>query len=118
MPGQVSQERAALFLNAADVLVIPDTVTQMTASPLKLFEYMAVGKPIVVKEMPALREVLGDSAAEYFREGYAADLAASLDRLIHDRARAAAIAASALDRSRGYTYRARAQKIAEVVSSC
>src|SRR5205807_262957 len=49
-PGPVSQEKVALYLNAADALVIPDTVTQLTASPLKLFEYMAVGKPIVLKD--------------------------------------------------------------------
>ena len=118
MPGQVDQERAALFLNAADVLVIPDTVTQMTASPLKLFEYMAVGKPVVLKDMPALREIVDDSAAEYFAAGDAEALASALGRLMDDPTRAEGIAAAALQRSRAYTYRGRAERILDVVRNC
>src|SRR5437868_3976748 len=98
-PGPVSQEKVAIYLNAADVLVIPDTVTQLTASPLKLFEYMAVSKPIVLKDMPALREILNGDAAEYFREGDAISLASALERLISNPERAAQIAANALARS-------------------
>ena len=51
--GQTGPETVGQYLNAADVLTIPDTVTTVTASPLKLFEYMAVGKPIVLRELPA-----------------------------------------------------------------
>ena len=51
-PGQLPQREAARYLAAADVLVIPDTVTGITASPLKLFEYMAMEKPLVLKDMP------------------------------------------------------------------
>lgn len=117
-PGPVSQARAAIYLNAADALVIPDTVTQLTASPLKLFEYMAVGKPIVLKDMPALREILDDAAAEYFQEGDAVSLTSALERLIADPKRATQIGDNALARSSGYTYQARARKIVEVVRSC
>ena len=65
LPGQVGQPDVVRYLYAADVLVIPDTVTTLTASPLKLFEYMAAGRPIVLRELPALREILGD-AGLYF----------------------------------------------------
>jgi glycosyltransferase involved in cell wall biosynthesis len=124
-PGQVDPARAALYLQAADVLVIPDTVTQLTASPLKLFEYMAAGKPIVCKDMAALREILSGQgqaggagpAAEFFPEGDAAALAAALERLIEDPDLARRLGACARERSAGYTYRARARKIVEVVAS-
>jgi glycosyltransferase involved in cell wall biosynthesis len=116
-PGQVGQDRTPLYLNAADVLVIPDTVTGMTASPLKLFEYMAVGRPLACKDMPALREIVDDRAAIFFPEGDVESLADALRALKADPACAESLGRQARERSAGYTYRARAEKIAEVVNS-
>ena len=64
-PARWRQPEVVRYIYAADILVIPDTVTTLTASPLKLFEYMAAGRPIVLRELPALREILGD-AGIYF----------------------------------------------------
>ncbi|MDQ3704295.1 MAG: glycosyltransferase family 4 protein [Chloroflexota bacterium] len=116
-PGQVSQPLSARYLNASDVLVIPDTVTTMTASPLKLFEYMAVGKPIVCKDMPALREILGDDSAAFFEAGSVEALATALTSMLDDPEAARRLGATALQRSAQYTYLGRAQKIAAVVRS-
>jgi len=57
------------FLNSMDILLAPyqygpktgsgrDTYRWM--SPLKIFEYMASGKPMIVSDFPVLREVLND----------------------------------------------------------
>jgi glycosyltransferase involved in cell wall biosynthesis len=46
------------YLGAADILAIPDTVTDVTASPLKLFEYLALGQPLVLPSIPALHEIV------------------------------------------------------------
>ena len=116
--GQVEHGRTTLYLAAADVLVIPDTVTQMTASPLKLFEYMAAGRAIICKDMPALREIVDESAALFFPEGDAAALAASLLKLKVEPGVSEQLGQNALRLSRQYTYRSRAAKIAGVVSSC
>jgi glycosyltransferase involved in cell wall biosynthesis len=118
LPGQLPQEDAALYVNAADVLVIPDTVTGMTASPLKLFEYMAVGKPIVCKDMPALREVLDDASALFFPEGDAEALASAISELAAHPDRRESMGRAAIARSQRYTYAARAKKILEVVEAC
>ncbi len=117
-PGQVEHDRTPLYLAAADVLVIPDTVTQMTASPLKLFEYMAAGRAIVCKEMPALREIVDESSTLFFPEGDADALAASLLKLKLEPAICEALGGEALKLSVKYTYSARAKTIAEVVASC
>jgi glycosyltransferase involved in cell wall biosynthesis len=113
--GQLPQERAVAYVQAADVLVIPDTVTGMTASPLKLFEYMAVGKPLVCKEMPALREIVNAEAAIFFEGGDADALAIAISTLIAHPARRERMGQAALALSAGYTYAARAARIAEVV---
>ncbi|HKP51544.1 MAG TPA: glycosyltransferase family 4 protein [Chloroflexia bacterium] len=118
MPGQVPQDRTALYLNASDVLVIPDTVTAMTASPLKLFEYMATGKPIVCKDMPALREILDDTSARFFESGDGEALADAISRMKLHPDESTELGAEALRRSACYTYQARALQIVEVVKSC
>ncbi|MGB8648197.1 MAG: glycosyltransferase [Anaerolineae bacterium] len=101
---------AAEDLSAADVLVIPDTVTDATASPLKMFEYMALERAIVAVDRPALREILGDDA-EFFRPGDAADFARVLCALAAAPDRRQALAAAARARAANYTYGQRADRI-------
>ena len=113
--GQLPQARAVAYTQAADVLVIPDTVTMMTASPLKLFEYMAVGRPIVCKDMQALREIVTEEAALFIEGGDAGSLARALCSLMDDPARRERMGEAALRLSAEYTYAARAARIAEVL---
>lgn len=53
-----------IFLRAADVLVMPGTAreeaSKYSTSPVKLFEYMASGRPIVVSNLPSIRSIVGD----------------------------------------------------------
>jgi glycosyltransferase involved in cell wall biosynthesis len=116
--GQVPQAEAARYVASADVLVIPDTVTGLTASPLKLFEYMAAAKPIVCKDMPALREIADERSAIFFRRGDAVDLGGTLMALRRAPEARRAMGEAAAEQAKGYTYRARARKIAQVVQDC
>jgi glycosyltransferase involved in cell wall biosynthesis len=111
LTGPQSSETVADYLAAADVLVIPDTVTDVTASPLKLFEYMAMGRAIVAVDLPALREVIDEQAARFVRRGDVADLAAALRELMIDSERREAMGRSAREQSRPWTYGARAERI-------
>ena len=55
--------------SAADVLVLPNTgrdeISSRFTSPLKLFSYMASGIPMVVSDLPSIREVLDENGAVF-----------------------------------------------------
>jgi glycosyltransferase involved in cell wall biosynthesis len=57
-PGSISYEALPAVAAAADVLVLPyvDAPVTRAAQPLKLKEYLATGKPVVARDLPATRE--------------------------------------------------------------
>ncbi|MGQ9907799.1 MAG: glycosyltransferase [Candidatus Flexifilum sp.] len=62
--GQVAPDRVPVYLAAFDVCVMPLPATAhfaRHASPLKLFEYMAAGRPIIATALPSFGEILTDS---------------------------------------------------------
>lgn len=110
------QEVVARYLGAADVLVVPDTVTDVTASPLKLFEYMAMARPVVCVDIPALREVIDEQAARFVRRGDVADLSAALEELASDRQRRTAMGEAAREQAQPWTYARRARRILDLAA--
>jgi glycosyltransferase involved in cell wall biosynthesis len=68
--GFVPHARTAAYIAAFDVVLLPNQnrITWHKAggdigrwtSPLKMFEYMSAGKPIISSDLPVLREVLDD----------------------------------------------------------
>jgi len=60
-PGPQPLEEVALFLEVADVLVSPRS--QGTNTPLKIYSYLASGKPIVATDMATHRQILDDQTA-------------------------------------------------------
>ncbi len=65
--GRHAYQDIPFFMKAADVLVLPNSeheaISKFYTSPMKLFEYMASGNPIVASNLPSLREVLDTSNA-------------------------------------------------------
>lgn len=112
--GVQSQHVVAQFLAASDILVIPDTVTDETASPLKLFEYMATGRVVVCPEMQSLREIIGADGAAVFERGSVTALAAQLTALITNPSARADIAARGLAAVAPHTYQNRATRLIAV----
>jgi len=53
-----------LYLRAADVLVLPNTAkeeaSRVETSPVKLFEYLASGTPVVASDLPSIRDIVSE----------------------------------------------------------
>ncbi len=108
--------RVPLYLRAADALVMnypdqPHYARMM--SPLKVFEYMASGVPLVTSDLPTLREVLSERTAVFVRPDDVPALAAGIERLITDPALAEAIARDAFHEVSTHTWKARTERILE-----
>lgn len=81
--GLVHRDRVPEMVAAFDIALQP-AVTHY-ASPLKLFEYLALGKAVIAPREPNLMEVLADGDnALLFDGGVAGDFEAGLDRLVTD----------------------------------
>lgn len=69
----------------ADICALPLTNSSIASrytSPLKLFEYMAMGKPIVIADLPSIKEIVTDQvSAVFFEAENKESLAAVLDKL-------------------------------------
>lgn len=116
-PGQVSLEEVPRYMGAADVLVIPGTVSDETASPLKMFESMAMGVPVISVDRPALREILPAGGALFVPPDDEPALEAALRQVLANPEEAAQRAARALAAVQQYTYRWRAERILHVAEN-
>ena len=113
--GFVHRSEVAGLLEQADVLVMPHTTTPVSeryASPLKLFEYMAIGRPIVASDLSSIREVLRDGGnACLVRSGDPESLASGIANVLGDQPFAARIARSAFEEASSYTWARRAERL-------
>ena len=100
--------------------MLPNTATEVSArytSPLKLFEYLAAGRPIVASRLPALAEVLEDGInALLVAPGDPAALADAIRRLIADPALALRLAARAFADAEQYSWARRAERLDVVLA--
>lgn len=60
--GKVPYEQVPLYINASDVCVVPKKPLNSGYSPLKLYEYMACGKPVIATRTDGF-EILEESNA-------------------------------------------------------
>jgi glycosyltransferase involved in cell wall biosynthesis len=105
-------------LARAAAVVVPFLRAGMTerhTSPLKIFEAMAAGRPIVASDLPSSREILRDGEnALLVPPGDAGALAAALRRVLGDDGLARRLAASAWDEAPRYSWAARARALGEL----
>jgi glycosyltransferase involved in cell wall biosynthesis len=118
MPGLVPQAEVARELARARVVAVPVRRTEMTlrhTSPLKAFEAMAAGRPILASDLPSSREFLrhGENAWLVPPDDPAA-LAKGLARLLADDALSERIARAAFEDAVAFSWDARARRLLDV----
>lgn len=111
--GFIPHDQAVAWMQKADVLVLPNRkdggVSEFYTSPMKMFEYMASGRPIVASDLPSLREVLTDTNAILVAPDDAAALVRGIElACTEDGQRRAQQARADVEQ---YTWKRRAQRV-------
>ena len=114
--GHVPPDQIPAYLAAADVLVLPNSarseISARFTSPMKLFEYMAAGRPIVASRLPSIQEVLRNGENAVLVEPDDPErLAEGITALADDEVLAARLAAAAHVEAQSNSWDARAGAI-------
>ena len=119
--GRAPQATLALAQQAADILLMPFPDTphyRHHMSPVKMFEYMASGRPIIASDLPTIREVLDDSTAMIVPPGDPSAIAEAIKKLQADHTLASHLAAHAHTKvSKHYTWNKRADTIISFIKN-
>lgn len=109
------------YLAAADILVVPNSqfssqpryivYSQFDTSPIKLFEYMASGVPMVVSNLSSIREVVDSESAFFAEPDMPADFARVIRGVLAHPEEGKRRAKKAKEMSAGYTLSSRAHTI-------
>lgn len=112
--GYVPPNEIPQWMRKASVLVTPMRRTAQTrfSSPLKIFEYMASGKPIIASDLEGVMEILHhERNALLFRAEDASDLAEKIRQMLSDTDLQFRLANQALEDVREYSWENRGRKI-------
>lgn len=105
------------YLDLIDIAVQP--AANEYCCPMKILEYMALGKPIVAPRQENVRELLsGKEEAQFFKPGDVNSLADALKALVNDPARAQRIGQRAKEAitGRGFLWTTNARRVLEIVT--
>ena len=84
--GAIPYESLPFYINAMDVCIAPYKKNRNAAigiSPLKLFDYLSCGKPVVASDIPEMGDIIRESDAGFFVEpDDSAELAEAIIKLL------------------------------------
>ena len=121
LTGTVPQAEGPRYLSACDVLVSPHVQnsdgSEFFGSPTKLFEYMAMEKPIIASDLAQIGDVLDESVAILVTPGDVEQLARAMKRTCENRSKFSVLAKKARERVIAlYTWEAHTQRIVDRIT--
>lgn len=114
--GPVSRQEVPAHIAAMDIAVLP--ASNAFGCPMKIFEYMAMGKSTVAPDQAAIREILEDRVTGFlFEEGNKEGLKAALLDLVNNREKREKTGQNAYQRifQRGFLWSANARRTLALV---
>jgi len=120
LTGEVNYSTIPAYQHLAHILVIPFPYTHhfaYNASPLKLFEYLAAGKPILATKLPSLQEILSSQNSYLVQPDSASSLARGLTTILSHPQTVKIKAARAKRLARQYTWHQRALSLIQHIHS-
>jgi len=115
--GHHPHEEMPLWQSAADVLVVPNTgkeaISSHYTSPMKLFEYMASGRPIVASNLPSIRQILSEKNAILVTPDDAQALADGIKKALDPSSQSSKLVVRSLQDIKRHSWIARAGRIGE-----
>ncbi len=115
--GPVPQEAIPRYIAVMDVAVQPDVTAY--ASPIKLFEYLAMGKAVIAPRKENIIEIVEDGKqALLYAARDAGELAQKISQLYHEQQLRKRLETAALQlvQARGFYWQANAARIIETVT--
>ena len=119
LTGEIPSATVPAALAACDILAMPFPDLphyRRFMSPLKMFEYMASGKPIVTSDLPTVRDVLSEETAFFCEPGNYESLLKCLKQIESHPEEAHKRAARALEVVKDHTWEARMAGILRQIS--
>lgn len=110
-----------LYLRAADVLVLPNTAkeeaSRVETSPVKLFEYLASGTPVVASDLPSIRDVVSEREVFFAAPDDARSFAGTIAAVLDNPGAAAKLAGAGLAIAKRNSWEARARAIMDFINA-
>ncbi len=120
--GFAPHKKVIQFIKSADVLILPNTAKEkrsaMYTTPIKLFEYMASGVPIVASNLPSFSKYLKDEENSLlFEPDNARSLAEKVNILLGNHSAGEKLSRKAYDEVHEFTWQKRVEKILNFVNN-
>jgi glycosyltransferase involved in cell wall biosynthesis len=123
--GFIPKSELPLAQAASDILIMPygkkiagssGGDSAAICSPMKLFEYLAAGKPILSSDLPVIHEILNSNNALFCEPDNPDSWAEGLTKLLNDPNLRESLSAAALKESQKYSWQKRAESIISFMS--
>lgn len=112
--GQVPYSKIPTIIAAGDIAVMP--ATNQYGNPMKIYEYMAMGKPVIAPNQPTITEVISHDCGAYLFEPNSEDaLREALQIFVDDPVRRLETGHQAYSLSTHHTWTKRAEQLATAI---
>lgn len=116
--GHLSHQETLQVLAETCIAILPNRAGSVSlfTSPLKLFEYMAMGCVVVASDLPVFREILGEQEAFWFDVGNPEGLAAAIRQALGDVACLEQISGVLANKAQQYSWQGRAIALFDILN--